>query len=727
MADADALAKASNITRTKLLGVELPKTLDLTSKSLYNDYMRFKVLAKSCIECYTGFDEKEKTKMVLRWMGTDCMLKHEENSWADEDKFKLESLWKFFDKLCLKTEGTCSSYNAARVKLKFLRQEKGETVHQFYSRIRALVADCEFKDDEKVMWEAATLKYGLCDHKVIEKVYELDKDATTAQILQTAHTTEVSQMHIRAVQKIQQEYQTPSTTATISEFSKGQSSQRGKGNSRGRGVGRGKDQRRTQKPQQPGSCRVCKKSHKYGECEYICSYCKRPGHLTEDCWTKAKDVLSKRPANKKTGYKKSFQGNHQRQIRHTHETHVEYADCEEEDSDGSVYESNEITIDEVYIDEPDNSGDQLNLQPVYTSTDIEQVYDIFPMLQSHKSVLVPEYQWESHDADACLSSSLDLGASVSVRSCLSNGSFLQPSLYAEAVIQDEAEDVFDVEETTVYGKKLPKHVTVVNFNEVTDQDTVFGVVQVENQDGQLIRLKGKLDTGAQINIMNKSTAAKIFGENYQKFLKSSKVKLRGYGNKPFKNLGVLSCTVKHRNVTGINVQFYVTEIGSNLLSLTLCLKMKLVKILCEPDNCDLCHGEYDVAESTSKSDCLLIGPAIQNPEDLISQYPDVFEGLGCLKNFQVKLEIDPSIPPVHAPARHYVDHIAKGMKVTTDQMQKDDVIYHFQGYTEWCCPAHPVVKPSNEVRVTMDLRDLNKAILSPKHYTETLEEILGSN
>ena len=93
----------------------------------------------------------QANKMVLRWMGTDCMLKHDKHSWTKGEKFKLDNLWTFFDKLCLKTEGTCSSYNAARVKLKFLRQEKGETVHQFYSRIRSLVADCEFKDNEKVM------------------------------------------------------------------------------------------------------------------------------------------------------------------------------------------------------------------------------------------------------------------------------------------------------------------------------------------------------------------------------------------------------------------------------------------------------------------------------------------------------------------------------------------------------------------------------------------------
>ena len=47
--------------------------------------------------------------------------------------------------------------------------------------------------------------------------------------------------------------------------------------------------------------------------------------------------------------------------------------------------------------------------------------------------------------------------------------------------------------------------------------------------GSTKKLKGKVDTGAQVNLMNYMTFREIFGDDAEKILHNSQVKLTGYG------------------------------------------------------------------------------------------------------------------------------------------------------------------------------------------------------
>ena len=40
-----------------------------------------------------------------------------------------------------------------------------------------------------------------------------------------------------------------------------------------------------------------------------------------------------------------------------------------------------------------------------------------------------------------------------------------------------------------------------------------------------------------------------------------------------------------------------------------------------------------------------------NSNDILKRYPDLFTGIGKMKDFQVELHIDPSVPPVTQPHR----------------------------------------------------------------------------
>ena len=193
-------AAIEQAARARLQGVEMPKRLDFTSKKLHHEYLCFKTLAKKVLECYEGLEDSVKVNKVLMWMGPEACVKHEQHPFVTGDKEKLEPQRNFFDNLCAKKEGCHGSWNAARMTLKFMKQEKGESVDIFYGRIRDVLHQCEYDPNMQKVLEVETLKYGLTNSKITEKVYTLPKDADANGVLDTARAEEQAQMHIREVE-----------------------------------------------------------------------------------------------------------------------------------------------------------------------------------------------------------------------------------------------------------------------------------------------------------------------------------------------------------------------------------------------------------------------------------------------------------------------------------------------------------------------------------------------
>ncbi|CAB4029395.1 Hypothetical predicted protein [Paramuricea clavata] len=61
-------------------------------------------------------------------------------------------------------------------------------------------------------------------------------------------------------------------------------------------------------------------------------------------------------------------------------------------------------------------------------------------------------------------------------------------------------------------------------------------------------------------------------------------------------------------------------------------------------------------------------------QDILKKYPQNFEGLGKLKNHQVKLHVDPSVKPVASPARPVPYHLKERIRTEIDKITAQDVI-----------------------------------------------------
>ena len=233
--------------------------------------------------------------------------------------------------------------------------------------------------------------------------------------------------------------------------------------------------------------------------------------------------------------------------------------------------------------------------------------------------------------------------------------------------------------------------------------------------GSSKKLKGKVDTAVQVNLMNYMTFREIFGDDAEEILHNSKVKLTGYGGKRFKNHGKfrIDC-VRHNDVIGRRVEFFVSDYGSNLFSLKFTRAMKIIKIMCEEEkDCKDCHGPYDVSEvrdsteeekeesaaNTPKYSLKVKKPIeIKNTAQVIKDANEVFEGIGKLKGYQYQIEIDDKIPPVVSPRYSVPPPMQEPLKKNLDWMVDIDVIKKQQEATPWVSNVLCTPKPNGDIR-----------------------------
>ena len=112
---------------------------------------------------------------------------------------------------------------------------------------------------------------------------------------------------------------------------------------------------------------------------------------------------------------------------------------------------------------------------------------------------------------------------------------------------------------------------------------------------------------------------------------------------------------------------------------------------------------------------------------LRKHYPQVFEGIGQLRDHEQKLHIDPSVPPVSQTCRRTPFHLRKQLDVWLDDYAKKDIIEAVQDEsTDWVSGLVVAPKHNNpsEVRVCGEYRQANKAIKRERHPIPTVDELL---
>ena len=111
---------------------------------------------------------------------------------------------------------------------------------------------------------------------------------------------------------------------------------------------------------------------------------------------------------------------------------------------------------------------------------------------------------------------------------------------------------------------------------------------------------------------------------------------------------------------------------------------------------------------------------------LCYEYSEIFNGIGKLKDFQVKIHIDESVKPVVQPHIRILFHICKLVESELERLEKLDIIERVDGPTPWVSAIVVAPKPKNpnEIRLCVDMKLPNKAILRSRHITPTLDDMI---
>ena len=114
-----------------------------------------------------------------------------------------------------------------------------------------------------------------------------------------------------------------------------------------------------------------------------------------------------------------------------------------------------------------------------------------------------------------------------------------------------------------------------------------------------------------------------------------------------------------------------------------------------------------------------------NLQEILARYPQNFNGIGKLHHHKVKLHVDKEVKPVHVPPRSFPYHLKeRAQKAIEDMIQQDVIEEHPRDEpAPWVANAVLAPKDDGSLRVTMDARNVNKALYPTNHPIPHHEDI----
>ena len=217
-----------------------------------------------------------------------------------------------------------------------------------------------------------------------------------------------------------------------------------------------------------------------------------------------------------------------------------------------------------------------------------------------------------------------------------------------------------------------------------------------------------IDSGATSNLLGKPTWKWLKTQKIDcKSRKDAKV-LFAYGNtKPLPTLRTLTARVMctDTNVT-VEADFVIIDGDGRTL---------------------LCR---DTAE---KQNVLRIGPihSVNNvgvettDQNIWDKYKEVFNGVGLLKVYELKLNVDTSVKPVAQPVRRIPFGVREKVQKKLDELLARGIIEDLpEGSTSWISPLVVTTKRDGDVRICVDMKLVNQAIIRERQPIPTFEEVL---
>ena len=222
----------------------------------------------------------------------------------------------------------------------------------------------------------------------------------------------------------------------------------------------------------------------------------------------------------------------------------------------------------------------------------------------------------------------------------------------------------------------------------------------------------KIDTGAEGNVIPVNTYKQLHPQSVRgpdgtpSGLTPSDTTITAFGGHTIQHYGTCELRLSHGGHSKLYSFHVVNTTGPTILGLPTCRDMKLVTL------------NYSFTTST-------MGPLgnTSAKKELLCQYKDCFEGIGCFKG-EFHITLDPEVPPVIHPPRRVPEALREPLKKELESLVQQGIITTVDEPTDWVNLLVCVTKSNGTLRLCLDPKDLNHAIKRPHHRTPTLDDIL---
>ncbi len=215
-------------------------------------------------------------------------------------------------------------------------------------------------------------------------------------------------------------------------------------------------------------------------------------------------------------------------------------------------------------------------------------------------------------------------------------------------------------------------------------------------------------------------------------LQESDTKLFAYGsNSPLPVRDMCKTVVEAGNgCAATEMKMYVVEgAKGNLLSYDTACKLNIMDHVNAVHEHPLAHVvTSNKSDNDTQSRVGLQGSKVDQSraEAILKSYPTVLAGLGKLKDFQLKLNIDNSIAPVYQKHRRVPFLTRPKVEKAIKQLYEGDICEDpVNTPTPWISPTVVVPKPKDpdHVSACVDMRAANQVILRTKYPMPTIHEL----